>query len=115
MTRVNGTLHEDRYAFFIISLAFLLRMRNVSDKRCRETENKHFVLSNFFFENRAVYEKMWGEKNIVDRGRPKMTIWRMRIASWIPKAANTHTHKNVILIAWPPQQWLHKRAPMLRL
>jgi len=21
-----------------------------------------------------------------------MTIWRMRIARWIPKATNTHTH-----------------------
>ena len=32
---------------------------------------------------------MW--KNIVQRGRPQMTIWRMRIACWITKAANTHT------------------------
>ena len=36
--------------------------------------------------------------NIVERGRPEMTIWRMRIACWIPKATNTrarartHTH-----------------------
>ena len=43
----------------------------------------------FFFENRAVYEIMW--KNIVERGRPQMTIWRMRIAYRIPKGTNTHT------------------------
>jgi len=24
-------------------------MRNVSDKRCRENQNTHFVFSNFFF------------------------------------------------------------------
>jgi hypothetical protein len=30
-------------------------------------------------------------KNIVDRGRPQMAIWRMRIACWIPKATNTHS------------------------
>jgi hypothetical protein len=30
---------------------------------------------------------MW--KNIVERGRPQMTIWRMRIACWMPRAANT--------------------------
>ena len=30
---------------------------------------------------------MW--KNIVGRGRPQMTIWRMRIACWIPKTTNT--------------------------
>jgi hypothetical protein len=43
----------------------------------------------FFFENHAVYEIMW--KNIVQRGRPHTTIWRMRIACWIPKATNTQT------------------------
>ena len=31
---------------------------------------------------------MW--KNTVERGRPQMTIWRMRIAYWAPKATNTH-------------------------
>jgi len=41
----------------------------------------HFVFSNIFFENRAVYEKRW--KNSVQRVRPKMTIWRMRIACWM--------------------------------
>jgi len=33
----NSTLHEDQYTFLIISRSVLLRMRNVSDKRCRET------------------------------------------------------------------------------
>jgi len=42
----------------------------------------HFLCSVMFFENRAVYEKMW--KNFVEPGRPRMTIWRMRIACWIP-------------------------------
>jgi len=37
----------------------------------------------------ALYEKMW--KNVVERGRPHMTIWRMRIACWIPKVTNAHT------------------------
>ena len=32
-----------------------------------------------FFENQAVYEIMW--KNIVEPGRPRMTMWRMRIAA----------------------------------
>jgi hypothetical protein len=34
--------------FLIISLSFLLRMRGVLDKSCRENQNKHFVFSNFF-------------------------------------------------------------------
>jgi hypothetical protein len=39
--------------------------------------------------------------------------WRMRTASWIHKATNTHS-LHVILIAFPLQQWLHERATMLR-
>jgi len=35
----------------------------------------------------------------------------MCIACWIPKATNTHT--DVILIAFPLQQWLHKYTSML--
>ena len=63
-------------------------MRNVSDKICRENQNTYFVISNFFFfENRAVYEQMW--KNIVERSKPQMTVWRMRIACSTTKAANT--------------------------
>ena len=87
----------------IISRSFLLRMRNVSDKSYRENQNPHFVFSNIFFENRAFYEIMW--KNIVERGRPYMTIWRMRIACRIPNATNTHSGC-LTLIAFPPQQWL---------
>jgi hypothetical protein len=85
-------------------------MRNVSDASCRENQNTYFVFSNFFFENHAINEKMW--KNVVDRVRPQMTIWRMRIACWILKATNTHT-VCVILIAFPLQQWLHERAAVL--
>ena len=48
----------------------------------------HFVFSNFK-KNLAVYEIMF--KNIVEHGRPQMTIWLMRIAYWIPKAINTHS------------------------
>jgi hypothetical protein len=46
------------------------------------------VLSNFFFEIYVFYEIML--KNIVERGKPLMTIWRRRIACWIPRATNTH-------------------------
>jgi len=68
-------------------------MRNVSDKIWRGNQNALFVFSPFFPpENRAVYEIMW--KNIVQPDRQQMTIWRMRIAWWIPKATNTHTHTN---------------------
>ena len=43
VTRISGTLHEDEYTFLIISRSFLLIMRNVSDKSCRENQNTHFI------------------------------------------------------------------------
>ena len=95
-----GTLHEDQYTLLIICCSFLLRMRNVSGKTGRANQNTHFVFSNFFFYNCAVYEIMW--KNVVEPGRPQMTIWRMRIVCWIPKATDTHS-KYVILIDFPLQ------------
>jgi hypothetical protein len=42
-----------------------------------------------------------------------MAIWRMLNACPIPKATNTHS-ECVIRIAFPPQQWSHARASMLR-
>jgi hypothetical protein len=85
-------------------------MRNVTDKICTENQNTHFVFSNFFFENRAVYEIMW--KNIVERGRPQIAIWRMRIACWITKATKTHS-EYLLLIAFVQQEWLLERASTL--
>jgi len=41
-----------------------------------------------------------------------MTIWRMSIACWTPKAANTH--KYVTLTAFALQHSLHERASVLR-
>ena len=54
---------------------------------------------------------MW--KNIVQRGRPQMTIWRMHISCWLSKATNTHS-QNVIYTAFPLLLWLHERASILR-
>ena len=70
-------------------------MKNVSDKICKENGNTYFMFSNLFPpENRAVYEIIW--KNFVERGRPQMTIWRMLIARWIPKATNTHSEYVIV-------------------
>jgi hypothetical protein len=41
------------------------------------------------------------------------TLWRMRIACWIPKATNTHS-EYVILIYFPLQQWFDERATVSR-
>jgi len=64
--------------FLIIFYSAVLTIRNVSDKICRENQNTHFMFNNDFFENRAVYERMW--KNILELDRPQMTVWHTRIA-----------------------------------
>jgi hypothetical protein len=73
--------------FFIISRSFLLRMKNGSDKSCRENQNTHFVFSNFFLKSC----RLWDVEKYCRAGQASMTTWRMRIACWIPKATNTHT------------------------
>ena len=42
-----------------------------------------------------------------------MTIRRIRIARWIPKATITHSEYE-IRIDFPQQQWLHDRVSILR-
>ena len=64
----------------------------------------------FFFENHAVYEIMW--KNMVQPDKPHMTIWRMLIGCWIPKAKNTHSEYVILLFLL--QQWLQAGSSVLR-
>jgi hypothetical protein len=73
-TRIKFTSHEDHYTFSKISRSSHLRMKNISDKSCRETRKTHFMFNNLFcfLENPAVYE-MW--KNVVKLGRPQMIIY----------------------------------------
>ena len=54
---------------------------------------------------------MW--KNILQPDMPQLTIWRTRIACWIPKDSDTHS-EYVMFIAIAPQQRLHERVSMLR-
>ena len=45
MRNITGILHEGQYTFIIISRWILLGMRNVSDKNCRENEDKNFMFN----------------------------------------------------------------------
>jgi hypothetical protein len=53
---------------------------------------------------------MW--EKLLQPDRPKMTIWRMRIACWVTKAKDAHS-EYAIFIALPRPQWLRERASML--
>jgi len=41
LTRVMGTLHEDQYSPLITFRSLLLRIANVSDKRCRGNQSTY--------------------------------------------------------------------------
>jgi hypothetical protein len=86
--RNNGYFTWSPIYIFITSLSFLLRMKNASDKIYGENQSTNIFFSDLFF-NRAVCEIMW--KNIVERGRAQMAVWRMRIVCWITRATNTHS------------------------
>jgi hypothetical protein len=81
------------------------------NKVVEEIKTRILCSITFFPENHAVYEITW--KYFVEPDRSQMTIWRMRIACWIPKATRTHS-PNVILSAFPLQQWLQERSSLLR-
>ena len=74
-------------------------MTNVVDKVVEKTKHTSYVQEHSS-ENRAVYEITW--KNNVEPDRPQMTIRRMRVACWIPKATNTPS-EYVTLTAFPLQ------------
>ena len=106
MMRITGSLHEDQYTLITTLAQFFLEW-DVSDKNCKENQNKYIMFNSFFFENRAVYEIMW--INFIESNRPQMAMWYMHIAWWTLKAKNTHLE-----YAFPPQPRLPVNASMLR-
>ena len=46
--KTNEYLPEGQNTFLITPYSFLLRMRNILDKNCRENQNLHFMLNNYF-------------------------------------------------------------------
>jgi hypothetical protein len=127
--------------FIVRSLRIPLRVRNVSASSC--TQNVSATNCTKMCQSQAVHKMcqpqvvhkmcqpqvvhknqntfyvqwlfpktifMWG--NVEQYGEPETpqmtTIRRMRIACWISKATD------IVLIAFPRQQWLRERAPMLR-
>jgi len=71
MARIKGTVLED-VRTFMVPRRILVRMRNVSDKNCRENQNSYFMFNTFSPENPAACEIMW--ENVVERDRPQMAI-----------------------------------------
>jgi len=57
-----GTLQDYLCKFMITSSRILLRMRSVSGKSCRESQNAHFMFNNFYFSLKIVLFMRYVEK-----------------------------------------------------
>ena len=69
------------------------------------------MFNNLFPKIVSFYEIMW--KNIVKPDRPRLTIWRMRIACWINKSTDTQS-EYVLLTVLTRRECLRKSVPMVR-
>jgi hypothetical protein len=96
--------------FWLYLFHFILKWEMFRPNAVEKIKTHILYLINIFPENPAVYEIMW--KNIVEFGRPQMTIWRIRISCWIPKSTDTHS-EYAILIAFALQQCWHERDSTL--
>jgi hypothetical protein len=99
----NKIIQEIRVLYMKTKMQLSLYLAHYLECKMFQTEvierkKTHVLCSVAIFLNRTVYETMW--KNTVEPDSPQMTIWRMRIACWIPKATNTHS-SYVILIVFP--------------
>jgi hypothetical protein len=74
----------------VISRWILLRMRNVSDKSCRQNQNTHFMFRDFSRKSCRLWDNVekYGTAGQATDGN---IIRRMRTACWITKATDTHT------------------------
>ena len=102
MLRITGPLHGDLRTCMISRWIFF-RMRNVSGKSCRAHQNTHFMSSNFFSEDCALYE-MW--KNTVEPERSQVTIyygWRI----YLRAGAQTGDSFQTVFRVWKTWVYWH--------
>jgi hypothetical protein len=64
-------MHISIYVYMIKFLSVLYRMRNVSDKNCRENLHTLFMFNKSLSKNNVIYEKI--HKNTLQPERPKKT------------------------------------------
>jgi hypothetical protein len=97
LRREVGALRKGLCTFVITSRWVLVRLRNVSDKSCRENENTHFMFNNFWGGNPC---HLWDNADKYFRAREAKyvnKIGRMCFAWWINNAADRHSEYNTLL------------------
>jgi hypothetical protein len=111
MTRINCTSYKDWRTFMIIlNLAHFFLEWKMFQTKVVEKIKTYFVFNRFFF---LLFFLLWdnvGKFCTARQPTDDNRIRRMRFACWIIKATNTHS-EYVILIAFPPQQYLLLHTP----
>ena len=83
----------------MISQSVLLRISNFSDRKCKETQNTHFMFNNSPLRKVVLFGRTrQATDDILVR-----VIWRMNFACWMAEAAGTQSG-HVTVIAFPRQQ-----------
>ena len=110
---MTGTLHEDRYQWLIISRWILLRMKNVSEKSCRENRNTSSIFFFFFFRKSS---GLWD--SVKKNGRAVEAIDdNMALAHFmLDTEGYKHTFRiwNTVFILFTRQQWFRESASTSR-
>jgi len=110
LTWITGTLHINVCTFTTTRWFFCEKC--FRQKSCRKNPNTHLVFNDLYSENLEEYDtsRQATDNNIA---------WHMHFACWIrqeyAQGKNMHTHPEyAILTAFPRQQRLRERSPMLR-
>ena len=119
--KITDTLHEDVFTFMTISCWFLLRMRNVSNKICRENQNAYFMFNNVLRKSCLSWEcrKIWSQRGqkwrhnmahtlcMLDKQGYMHACIRLRARAHARKSARTH--KYIIFIVFHSNNYSRKR------
>jgi hypothetical protein len=97
----------------VVAHQILIRMRNVSEKLGEKMKKCTLLCSTIFSPKIMPFFFFLEKYDMARQATYDNMIWRMCFACWITKATNTHS-ECVILIAFPPHQWLRERAWILR-
>jgi hypothetical protein len=82
LKRKMCSLHEDQYTFMIKPRSVFLRMRNVSDRICREIKT-HILCSVFFFPEIVQFTSECGKIYWIPQATENNIIRRKHVACWI--------------------------------
>ena len=77
---------------------FFLKWEVFQAKNYRENRNTHFMFNHVFRKSCCLWDNV--KKNFAEPDRKLLTIWRMRIACWIPKATNSPSHYVIMLFRY---------------